>query len=255
MGSRYLPVLILFLRSLFAFGQQDTVELYIPDTTILLGNTATIEVRVNNFEDILSMQASINWDPNLLTFSEVSGFGLQDLGANNFGTTNAELGHIRFVWEPADVVAKDLPDSSFLFLMTFEYNGTQPVDINIDFEDKVSTPAFPVEFANSNYNLLTVRCQEGTVTYYQVITGLQDEILKTVVYPNPFKDSFFVTNDSKEIDYITVYNQVGELIKEIRNPDDILVNVPISSNSAGIYIVNLNKNGRVFTKKLVKNLY
>lgn len=255
MRNRYLIVLLFLLKNFVIFGQQQPVELYIPNTSVLLGDTTTIEVRVNNFTDIISMQASINWNPAELAYLDIADFGLGDFTSNNFGITKADQGHIRFVWAPSNAIAQSLPDSSILFTVRFKCLGSEPYDVTLDFEDKISTPSFPVEFANSSYELLTVQTYPGNIHYYEIITGLEDVNVASLIYPNPFRESFNIRNEGEEIDYIKVFDHSGQLVTEINQPNDGLIRVPVESRSAGIFIVYLKIQDKVFTKKLMKKLY
>jgi hypothetical protein len=254
MKIRYALVLVFILSSTCLFGQQEAVELYIPDTAILLGNTATIEIRVNNFSDIISMQGSINWDPTGATFVDVSAFGLKDLGVNSFGTTRAEEGHIRFVWEPSDAVAQTLPDSSILFAVNFESTGVVPYEITMDFEDKISATPFPIEFANADYQLLTVQTFPGKIHFYELITGLPAKNSHILIYPNPMYETININNEQDLLDDVKVYSSSGKMIIHIPDPKKGLIQVPMGSYSTGIYFVDLKSGIEVLRKKVIKSI-
>ncbi len=98
---------------------QDPVDLYAGHAKGLQGDTISINIMVNSFTDIISFQASINWDVMLLKYIGVSDFGIKDLGENNFGITTADQGHVRFLWEPVDVKARTVEDCTILFSARF----------------------------------------------------------------------------------------------------------------------------------------
>ncbi|MEZ4935192.1 MAG: hypothetical protein R2788_24040 [Saprospiraceae bacterium] len=50
------------------------------------GSETCVSVKVSQFNDIVSMQYTMKWDPAILTFKEVKNFGLPGLEEANFGT-------------------------------------------------------------------------------------------------------------------------------------------------------------------------
>ena len=61
------------------------------------------------------------------------------------------------------------------------------------------------------------------------------------IYPNPVKDNIYVNG---EFDKIKVYNVFGKLVFE---GNDKVINT--KNLSSGIYIINLNSNNNIVTKK------
>jgi hypothetical protein len=132
-------------------AQQDPVVLYSDNGFGTSGDIVSLEIKVNGFNDVISFQASLNWDPVNLKYIGVSDFGIKYFGESNFGIASAGQGHLRFLWEPQDATALTVDDSTILFVANFEIISTSPQTVPIGFTDKISTPAYPVEFANSNY--------------------------------------------------------------------------------------------------------
>ena len=158
----------LFFISIFSatisFAQLSPVDLFIADEIGKIGEVIRVNVKVNGFTDIIACQASINWDPSLLKYSGVSDFGIAFLGEDDFGTTTSDQGHLRFAWDPNDALPISVSDSTVLFSIQFEIITTQSQDISISFTDITSDPAFPNEFANSNYDLLTINTSPGVIS-------------------------------------------------------------------------------------------
>ncbi len=166
------PFLILIsIQIQNVLAQQDAVDLYANNGFGMPGDTVEIYIKVNDFTDILSFQASLNWDPTNLKYIGVSDFGIKDFSESNFGIVNAGLGHVRFLWEPKDATAISEEDSTILFVVHFEIITNAPETVPIGFTDKISTPAFPIEFANSDYEVLTVKMYDGSI---RIINDLKD---------------------------------------------------------------------------------
>ena len=252
----YLIAIIFFCCFSNLFAQQDPVDLYISNSTEATGNIGSVEIKVNKFTDIISFQASINWDPGLLAFAGVSDFGITDLTEENFGTVDASKGHVRFVWEPSNATALTLDDSTTLFVAKFEFVASEPQEVPIGFTDTVSNPAFPIEFANSSYTVLTVNTHSGSITFFDEITGIEELHAEGIsIYPNPFIESINISNNTGSLEYIQVMDLHGRKITEFFNIKDQFINLHLSGSSNGIYLINIGKNGKKLTRKVVKNRF
>ena len=257
MKIRYLFLVLFFLvvTQINVKAQQDPVDLYATNSVEATGNIGTIEIKVNTFTDIISFQASINWDPTLLVFVGVSDFGITDFNENNFGTATSSEGHVRFVWEPSDATAIALDDSTVLFSVQFEFISNQPQEVPVGFTDITSEPSFPIEFANSSFEILTVNAHDGSITFFDEITGLENMYNAGIsIYPNPFKEYVRITNEDGELDFIKVFNIHGVLLQEFSNIKDKFIDLHLSGSSNGIYLINIHKDGNILTRKVVKNL-
>ena len=213
--SIFLTLLFAFTISTNMYAQQDPVDLYVTNSVEATGNIGSVEIKVNKFSDIISFQASINWDPGLLVFVEVSDFGIKDLSEDNFGTSDADKGHIRFVWEPDDAKALTVDDSTILFVAKFEFIPEEPQEVPITLTDVVSNPPFPIEFADRSYKILTVNTHDGSITFFDEITGLEKLYDAGItIYPNPFIESINITNKEGVLNFIQVMDVHGSKINE-----------------------------------------
>lgn len=162
--------LLLSLISICCFSntllvaQQPSIELMATSGSGMPGQEVTIDIRVNNFTDIISCQASVNWDATLFRFKQIENFGIKFLDINDFGTSDQEIGHVRWVWTSDDAIALTIPDGTTLFTLIFEVISNHEVSGEISFEDVTSASPFPIEFANSAYEILNVNTVNGTIT-------------------------------------------------------------------------------------------
>lgn len=252
MRKAYFLQLMIFLCSYCAFSQQGPVDLYVTDTSLVIGEHAIVKIKVNNFTKVISFQASVNWDPSLMTFAAVDNLGLKDLGTENFGTTNSEKGHIRVVWEPQDAMAVSLADSTVLFTIAFEPASNEPREVEVHFQDNLSEPAFPVEIANGNYELLPVNAHSGTVSFYELITGLDERSIETIIYPNPFTESICIQQGRDKLDLIRVFSFSGDLVTQFEQVEEPVIKLQLGGLEDGFYFVHLKKGNLVSRKKLLK---
>lgn len=158
---------LFFIHILFchhnAVAQQVGVSLYTTNEYVVIGEILSVNIKVNGFSDVISFQSSINWDPTVLNYVGVSDFGITDFSESNFGITKAPQGHVRFLWEPSNSTPLSVDNATILFSVQFEIITQITQETSIGFVDLTSTPAFPTEFANSNYEIINVTPLEGSI--------------------------------------------------------------------------------------------
>ena len=72
------------------------------------------------------------------------------------------------------------------------------------------------------------------------------------VYPNPFKDRFFVEDYEGIIKNIKIFDNKGRIIKTVSNSSP--VKEIYTDFASGVYIINIEtKDGRIMNKKMIKN--
>ncbi len=195
-------ILCLF-PSTILYAQQEPADLYITRSFGTKGDIISLHIKANNFQNILSFQASINWDPTALAYSGVSDFGIKDFGEQNFGTANAGKGHVRFIWEPQDATAISIDDSTTVFTIQFEIIADQSGDVSIGFIDTVSNPAFPIEFANSSFDVVAVNTFDGNIIVTDDVNSLVniESTPNTSCDENAFNASLKADVDGDSVNY------------------------------------------------------
>jgi hypothetical protein len=69
------------------------------------------------------------------------------------------------------------------------------------------------------------------------------------IYPNPCND-FLKIESSEEIEFISLYNSFGELLLK-KVVHDKQLEIPFSAYSAGVYLIRVESDGRVISKKVM----
>lgn len=239
----------------FLEGQShaQSMDLYASANAKSIADMASIDIKVNHFSSIISFQASINWNPALMTFTGITNFGIADFNEENFGDVPADQGHLRFVWEPKDANARTLADSTVLFTANFEMITTDPTPVAVSFEDKTSDPPFPIEFANSSSEALTVNTSDGSIVYEPKVTGLTIESNPISAFPNPFNESINISMGNEPLKFVKIYDIKGNLILEKHNLKQPFADIHLKNSPNGIYLIQLRVNDRIITKKIIKN--
>ncbi|MEZ4957057.1 MAG: cohesin domain-containing protein [Saprospiraceae bacterium] len=114
----------------FSFCQQDVLFDFETTAPNNAGDIITAKLKVDNFTDIVSMQISMNWDPNELLFLGVGDFGLPNLSNGNFGGNSSAIGQLICSWN-AVLAPVSVSACSSLFTVTFKSLNGQPANIEI----------------------------------------------------------------------------------------------------------------------------
>lgn len=79
------------------------------------------------------------------------------------------------------------------------------------------------------------------------------EAVSVDIYPNPTNDNKINIHSTLDIDSIQIINVNGQLIMEIKNPDDHTKNFTVDHLEKGFYFVKLHNDQRVITRKVIVN--
>ncbi|MBI5915181.1 MAG: hypothetical protein HY842_07370 [Bacteroidetes bacterium] len=123
------------------------------------GEEVCIEVKAKEFEQILSMQYSMNWDANVLKFKAVRNFGLNGMGLQNFGSHLAANGTLTFSWYDPALRGFSKPAGTKLYEVCFEAVGEPGSKAKFEFNGKPTM----VEIANSSGVFLDLRTEGGAI--------------------------------------------------------------------------------------------
>ncbi len=108
---------------------------------------------------------------------------------------------------------------------------------------EVGTTTYSVVVNYSKYNGET--CQSNPVSVIIEITGIGEDVAKTLLYPNPASNSFTVEGKVKEI---KVFDALGQMV--YHGEDNV---VEVATWPQGVYFVRIvDENDVVSTVKFVK---
>jgi len=194
------------------------VKLIAPTETVEKGDLIEVDVVVEEFTDIVSMQFSMHYDAEVLEYKTTNNFTLPDLTINQIGepdNTNIGLGNITLVWLGPDVVnGVDVDDDEAIFTIVFEVIGETGDISPITFD---GTPtAMEVINANgeANYNFV-----DGEITVDMTNATEEIHTKDFIMYqntPNPFTTNTNVQFNLKQSSdaVFTVYDNAGKTIFE-----------------------------------------
>ena len=137
----------------------DGISLFVDDADVAPDEHFCVDVTVADFEDIVSLQFSMNWDEDVIHFdSLVPGNALPSFDHNSFNLNNTSDGYLIMSWFNPSVQAVTLPDDAVLFSLCFTAStngGSTQVEIT-------STPA-AIEATDENTNTVDVNVFDGNI--------------------------------------------------------------------------------------------
>lgn len=107
------------------------------------GDTIEVEVSVENFNDIVSMQYDVQWNNAHIQYLGVTGFNLSGLSGGQFNQINPNT--IRIAWVEPTITPQTLTDGTVIYKMRFKILGNEGTSSNVIFLD--NPPTNPVEIS------------------------------------------------------------------------------------------------------------
>lgn len=104
--------------------------------------------------------------------------------------------------------------------------------------------AWDAEAAGGNFSIDNVAISGATTT----LNVAQNNIDGLKVYPNPAKNTLYITSDSFATKEVELFDVLG---KSVLNTKVINNTVNISSLSKGVYVVKITEEGKTATRKIV----
>lgn len=136
-------------------------------------------------------------------------------------------------------------------------SGIPSLNINEDIQGQFrpqNSNAGADHYSTQPISYLPVTINDVGPNAFETPLSVDDKTFSSVsIYPNPSKDVFeiFIPNPSGEINVI-LYNLQGQLISTIKHSAASELQVDLTSQSSGIYIVKIEMNGKSASYKLMK---
>lgn len=139
---------------------QGSISLKMGQANASPGSEVCLPVTVGGFQQILSTQYSIKWDPQQLTFKTLKAFGLPGLDERGFGLPLAEKGILTCVWIDNALRGVSLDDGAKIYDICFEVAS----DINSNaVAVSITNDPTPFESVNLQEQVLTIIPENGGV--------------------------------------------------------------------------------------------
>lgn len=140
-------VFVFLISTAWSQNCPDSLGLTIVPVDVAKGENICVDMIVDNFDRIETLQFSMAWDPTVLMFDRSESNSL-DISSSNFGLRDVNQGIIRFTWIDFDGMnGETLPDGSVLFRLCFKAVGEPGDSTAIVISDN------PLPFEASNADL------------------------------------------------------------------------------------------------------
>jgi|GEM_PF-2342181 len=129
------------------------------DAIMQKGEQTCLPVLVKNFNEIVSMQYTMKWNPAILKFVAVKVDDLKNMDVqNNFGISRANTGVLTTSWYDPALKGVTLKDNSMAYQVCFE--AIAPGQTSVEFGDKPTVR----EITNAGGKFFRMASRKATVT-------------------------------------------------------------------------------------------
>ncbi|MEL7123539.1 MAG: cohesin domain-containing protein, partial [Bacteroidota bacterium] len=153
-------------------------EIALDSRSVNKGQMICLPVKAEEFNNIVGMQFSIDYDPNLLEFKSVGNISLAGLDGSYFGTpessSNIEEGTLTLSWDSPGVTPISMAEGSDLFELCFEAKSSGEALVTFS---EGPTPTEFIDFRNINLNH---KLTDGQVTIGETASLLEGFSLNLV---------------------------------------------------------------------------
>jgi len=185
----------------------DDFALIVDDAAVTAGDTVCVPISVANFDDIVGMEWSLDYDPGMLEFVEVQNFNLKDLTESAFGLPGmgANLpGALKLSWIDLSANGVTVPDETAIFEVCFRAVGSGTTTVGFD---ETAT----LEITDASENVIDFELDPGTVDISGDVTptNFTIDIGRVVTPPSTPVDvpiSFFKFTGVLGMEYVITYD-------------------------------------------------
>ena len=238
-----------------------------PDKVVQEGEVFSVDVSAEDFNEVISCQFAVFWDPAVLQYIAVNNYNLPGIVDtsdvnDNINEMYAHQGKIRFNWYDPDpnFAGYSLDDGAPVFTIHFKAIGEPAWKSMIEVATDEAHPMFPIEFVNKDGIALDVEIDPGCVTIDGVNASRETITQDFTLFqnsPNPFTTE---TNISFSLNQysdaqLSIHNHAGKVVFE-KSADftaglhTIQVNRDLFS-AAGSYFFTLKTENATATRQLV----
>jgi gliding motility-associated-like protein len=132
------------------------------DETVVSGSSFCLDVSVNEFVDIQSMQYSMAFDETKIEYTGLQGFNLNGLSAGNFGLNQAGNGVLTLSWLDPEVDGETLPGGTVIYQVCFNAIGANNCNVSTPFSF-TNTPT-PQEVTNTASEIIPFQGVNGNIS-------------------------------------------------------------------------------------------
>jgi len=218
-----------------------TLNLEITNQNYSAGQLLEIPVRAKDLNTLAGFQLELDFDRNDLELVDVQTVDLIGLGQNNIGLKYLTQGKIQMVWVAPDTEMSD--ETTTLFNLRFKAKTAGNLSNKLQLANR----------------FLTSESYTEDLGIGKVALNISDQSLLPLAalsaFPNPSKGIVDLTfaNANKEALQISMYNFAGQLVQEWRNITEDNLQINLTNQADGTYLIMLKRATNVEVKRVVIN--
>ncbi|PHN04939.1 hypothetical protein [Flavilitoribacter nigricans] len=139
---------------------QNPLTLGVSNQRVKSGAPLCLDIQVADFDQLLSMQYSVKWDPTMLKFKSVQNFQLPGLGPEDFGAHRAAEGTLTSVWIDENLQGVTVADGATIYQICYDVVGASGKTTEVMFSDGPT----PFEVVNLKEEVVDIKGVAGRVT-------------------------------------------------------------------------------------------
>ncbi len=233
---------------------QPTIFMFAEDVTAQKGEIVDVDIKVENFNDLIAWQFTFEWDSEVLEFVNIVDFNLSSLDNMDFGPTE-KIGYMVSVWIEDSFSPTTIADGETVFKVKFRVVGEPGEQSSLWFSGSELPNVASVNGIES-----AIDSRPGTFIVLEDpnATTIIPDNFDLTISPNPFIENAQINfNLDKGYEDLTVsiYNTEGKLMYqqvEDRGAGNHIINIEATALPAsGMYFVQLVSEGLHATHKLI----
>ncbi len=232
--------------------------LLIGDYTTDPGNTVEVAVRVQNYQQVAGTQFTLEWNPDLFSFSGIKDLNLGATLESNFGTQLTDAGKLTYRVMDGTLTGFTLDDNTALFTVELVAQGQPGAASAMTFTD---VPTIR-ELSNGQGQEISATYTNGLLTVSGMTSALEGTITtgdwSASLSPNPTAGDSWIelttTGGAKAT--VRVDDAAGrEVYRFTTNLNTGTNRIKLATErflTTGIYFINIDAGQRTVTRRLVR---
>ncbi len=252
--SNFYSLLFAILIASGLNAQQVTIKT--PDMSVEPQANVHVDVSVQDFEQIIGAQFSLNWNKSVLQYVGVDNFGLPNMSTDlNFGTLQTQDGKLRFSWVHDELTGVTVPDMEQIFSIWFKAIGGPGTSTDL----MLSNDPIQIELTGVN-DTVPVVGDNGTITLLGTSATTESQTTDFTLFqnnPNPFSVVTYINFrlEKTEPATLTILDQSGKKVLEKSGEFAAGLNsIPVYRDilqSTGNYLYTLKTANATATRQLI----
>ena len=189
---------------------QAQANLYVGDYVILPNQTIEVPIKIDGLENFVSLQFTINWDKNVLSFQSINNLtsALPGFGNGDVSTTNTADGRVSMAWlENTIACTPSAPAGTTIFTLTFmgigEHGEFSPITITDE------------EVIDCSFNIAPIVVSDGSIALPVTLNSFTASPENQAIRLN-----FICTHNSRRSHLSQIWAQTMAAYYNIKNVND-----------------------------------